>query len=1169
MRRTQYFYPAVAVLVFILFNSVSAQIQRGTYTERKVGIHRGNRVQSIFTNYGVIGQPGGQGPMVAWKYPQNGYVGDISILVGLQLPIDDYLKNGFKDGVPDTIHSVVICPVDRPGGFDYSPDQSKHWGFEPIPGFSNSAIDALDMGIAMSHQPETWPSYWPDHPDWLDENGKAVWNGYFGKGRKNANQESYFWMDDNADEKMFLYYGFKPDSTDQTRRGHGLQVKVRGMQWASPIAQDCIFWLYEIMNNGTTAYEKVAFGVVVGTLVGRALGEADDDVSYFNIKESITYSYDFDHYANPAVVPDWQLNPGDIGYIGYAFLESPGNKYDGIDNDGDNQKLQGTGAKFFSDDDFVPRRIKAGDKLVLIDKNTYERNVVTVPNYPATFISMGREFKIIPDTTILAEGNILEGLGQINPNSNDGIDNDLDGLIDENYMVHFHQIKKNTEGNILINQYNPLQYFDFITGEGINDKLIDERRDDLIDNDGDWIQEIDDNGEDGVPGTNDFGENDGVPTPGESNFDQTDVSESDQIGLTSFQYFVPSTDIDLSDEEDMWKRLTPGRFEVPNSIVNNVAIRGEDGDFVYGSGYFPLLANESQWFSLALLFGDDYEGVVRNKKIVQQVYDANYSFPQEPDMPTLTAVPGDGKVTLYWDKKAEETFDYYLQEKDFEGYKIYKSTDPYFSDCMTLSNAYGELVGYKPVAQYDIEDGIKGLFYYDRILYDLMNGVPFYLGNDTGLENTFIDNDVINGKTYFYAVCAYDKGDQDRSIPPSENSKYIYYGSDGLIHTDKNTAVAVPQAPVAGYITPESGTKMTRLQGQSTFTPYVEVVDPTELKSTTYLMTFTDSLNKGVNVAYAYSITDSITRQVIVDNSRRLWAHNGEIFDGIRLSINPVYQNLDSLRLITNESGWNTSDTSNLKFTTTIFEYPQQNIKGVRYPYDYMFVFYNDFQLRSSDLSKVFGTPSPIKQRNTNFDVFDITDKSNPVKIEYAFIDRPGLHPDSLSNFDAVILSDKDGSSIGWRVVFQGVNARTPIAGDTLMLKFQKPLSHLDVFSYKTNALSQDRVAAEKQMERIKAVPNPYVVSNLFEQPLLANLTGRGERVVYFTHLPLNAKVSIYSANGSHIRTLEHEGNAQDGTVKWDLRSKENLDVSYGVYFYVVEAPGIDTKKFGKLAVIK
>ena len=64
------------------------------------------------------------------------------------------------------------------------------------------------------------------------------------------------------------------------------------------------------------------------------------------------------------------------------------------------------------------------------------------------------------------------------------------------------------------------------------DGLVDESRTDGIDNDGDWNPDSDDLGEDGLANTNDAGEGDGAPTPGEPNFDELDVDESDQVGLT-------------------------------------------------------------------------------------------------------------------------------------------------------------------------------------------------------------------------------------------------------------------------------------------------------------------------------------------------------------------------------------------------------------------------------------------------------------------------------------------------------------------------------------------------------------------------------------------------------------------------------------------------------------
>ena len=91
-------------------------------------------------------------------------------------------------------------------------------------------------------------------------------------------------------------------------------------------------------------------------------------------------------------------------------------------------------------------------------------------------------------------------------------------------------------------------------------------------------------------------------------------------------------------------------------------------------------------------------------------------------------------------------------------------------------------------------------------------------------------------------------------------------------------------------------------------------------------------------------------------------------------------------------------------------------------------------------------------------------------------------------------------------------------------------------------------------MKKIKVVPNPYIVTNSFEKPLPYEVRGRGERIIYFTHLPADARIYIYSADGSLVRKLRHNDVFEDGTVTWDLRTREGLDASYGVYFYIVEA---------------
>ena len=50
--------------------------------------------------------------------------------------------------------------------------------------------------------------------------------------------------------------------------------------------------------------------------------------------------------------------------------------------------------------------------------------------------------------------------------------------------------------------------------------------------------------------------------------------------------------------------------------------------------------------------------------------------------------------------------------------------------------------------------------------------------------------------------------------------------------------------------------------------------------------------------------------------------------------------------------------------------------------------------------------------------------------------------------------------------------------------------------------------------------------------------------------------------------TLEHGGDIMNGTIEWNLRSKENLDISYGVYFFVMESKTFRSQS-GKFAIIK
>jgi hypothetical protein len=195
--------------------------------------------------------------------------------------------------------------------------------------------------------------------------------------------------------------------------------------------------------------------------------------------------------------------------------------------------------------------------------------------------------KIRPGVTKVVEGNVLldaTGNPFVNANAYDGVDNNFNGLIDENYRLHYHQTKVNPipPHQVLFDILRPLRHVDYLTGAGTSPfSMIDERRDDRVDNNLNWNIKYDDVGIDGLD-DGAFGAHDGLPTsgydvnfhdtglPGEPHIDKTDVKESDQIGLTNFSYFSPSGVIRGSSPDSSMSR--PRSWEVSRRRAKTVTL---------------------------------------------------------------------------------------------------------------------------------------------------------------------------------------------------------------------------------------------------------------------------------------------------------------------------------------------------------------------------------------------------------------------------------------------------------------------------------------------------------------------------------------------------------------------------------------------------------------------
>jgi hypothetical protein len=419
----------------------------------------------------------------------------------------------------------------------------------------------------------------------------------------------------------------------------------------------------------------------------------------------------------------------------------------------------------------------------------------------------------------------------------DGTDNDDDGIVDEKRDNAAAQMLGPTEGYQSIDK--------FITFNSL--KLSELRPHWDADEDQDWIDGIDRDGN----GKYDLGENagddvglDGVgpgeiqytaPDEGEANhkpdfregtgcepnFAATDIGESDMLGLTSFRLFpipnhVPPFTYWYRNDKSMWDLIGLDSLIQYYGTVSNLAE-------VFASGVFPLYRGRTERISMSELHSfDPLEGLnspehtspalFNLKRIVQLIYERDYRFASAPKMPSLTATPGDGFVVLSWDNisdtRSREPF--LANVNDFEGYKLYRASDKKMSDAEQITDGFGTKMFKKPIFQCDIRDGKKGF-----TDYGLVNGMGYYLGEDKGLTHSFIDNTVQNGRTYYYAVVAYDygiepdqlkqstyKNEKKLGIAPAENNAVIELDdAENVRLIGRNVAIVVPGPKPVGQET--------------------------------------------------------------------------------------------------------------------------------------------------------------------------------------------------------------------------------------------------------------------------------------------------------------------------------------------------------------------------------
>ncbi|MDX9758123.1 MAG: hypothetical protein RBU27_03090 [Bacteroidota bacterium] len=141
-----------------------------------------------------------------------------------------------------------------------------------------------------------------------------------------------------------------------------------------------------------------------------------------------------------------------------------------------------------------------------------------------------------------------------------------------------------------------------------------------------------------------------------------------------------------------------------------------------------------------------------------------YVLPAPPTPPRVRVIPGNQKITVLWDDRAEASVDPISGQQDFEGYRVYRTNagadlDP----TRVLSNAF-VLVG-----EYDRTDNE---LFYNTGFGAVRLAEPLQLPDDPVSYRYRLDiPHQLNGWQYIYTVTAFDSGDPVNNVESLESSR--------------------------------------------------------------------------------------------------------------------------------------------------------------------------------------------------------------------------------------------------------------------------------------------------------------------------------------------------------------------------------------------------------------
>lgn len=173
-----------------------------------------------------------------------------------------------------------------------------------------------------------------------------------------------------------------------------------------------------------------------------------------------------------------------------------------------------------------------------------------------------------------------------------------------------------------------------------------------------------------------------------------------------------------------------------------------------------------------------------------------FILPSPPDIPETRIVPSSNKIEVYWTDNAEFSIDPISKTRDFEGYRLYKTTSGY--DVQDKVDLFESL---NLVAEFDSAGNKIG---FDVGFEEVLLDTPKTFEGDTNTyKYRYTFENITNGWQHAVAVTAFDQGDDVNNLESLESSslanlKRVFPGQTGNVGFQNGDPYVYPNPYYAG-----------------------------------------------------------------------------------------------------------------------------------------------------------------------------------------------------------------------------------------------------------------------------------------------------------------------------------------------------------------------------------